>query len=103
MVDTESLVETLQEKARECRRQARRFDAAVAALLEPRETTGRPANPNRELLDAVKRSGLTYMQIGERVGVSYRYVSWVCRGRIERPELEQRIREVLAAHAECQT
>ena|ERR1700729_689684 len=96
MLETE-LIEALQKKARECRQQARRFDAAVAALTEPKKTQGRPVNPKRDLLDAIKRSGLQYKQIAEQVGCSYRYVSWIARGVKERPALEARIREVLAA------
>jgi hypothetical protein len=100
-METIDLIETLQRKARECRQQARRFDAAVSALLEPQKSQGRPVNPRRELFDAVKKSGLTYKEIASKVvpPVSYRYVSWVVRGTIERPTLEACIREVLAAHA----
>jgi hypothetical protein len=100
-METTELIEALQQKARESRQQARRFDAAAAALLEPQKTQGRPVNPKRELFDAVKKSGLTYKEIASKVvpPVSYRYISWVVRGTLERPALETCIREVLAAHA----
>jgi hypothetical protein len=98
-METTELREALQQKARECRQQARRFDAAAAALLEPQKSQGRPANAKRELYEAIKQSGLTYTQIAAEVGVSYRYVSWVARGLKERPALETRVRECLAAHA----
>jgi hypothetical protein len=97
---TAELVEMLRQKSRELRQSARRCDAAVAALLEPQKAQGRPTvNPKRELYEAVKQSGLTYAQIAAEVGVSYRYVSWVGRAKINSPELETRIREVLAVHA----
>jgi predicted RecB family nuclease len=99
VMDTPQLIAALQQKAREARQQARRFDAAAAALLEPQKPQGRPVNPKRELLDALKKSGLTYAQIAAKVGVSYRYVSWVARGIKERPAVEARIRAVLATHA----
>ena len=96
MVD-EELVESLRQKAREARQQARRFDAAVAALTVPQKEQGRPVNPKRDLLEAIKRSGLMYKTIAEQCGVSSRYISWVARGLMERPALEARIRAFLAA------
>ena len=100
MID-EELIESLQRKARECRQQARRFDAAVAALSAPQKEQGRPVNPKRDLLEAVKKSGLMYKEIAEQCGVSSRYISWVARGLMERPALETRIREVLAEHSQA--
>jgi transcriptional regulator with XRE-family HTH domain len=44
-----------------------------------------------------------YAQLAQKCGVSYRYVSWVIRGVKERPVLEARIREVLAAHTKDAT
>jgi hypothetical protein len=100
-MSTAELIEALQKKEREARQQARRFHAAAEALLEPQKSQGRPGNPKRDLFEAVKKSGLTYKEIACKVvpPVSYRYVSWVVRGNIERPVLEQGIREVVAAHA----
>jgi hypothetical protein len=97
---TAELVEMLRQKSRELRQSARRCDAAVAALLEPQKAQGRPVSPKRELYEAIKQSGRTYAQIAGEVGVSYRYISYVARGLKERPALEARIRECLAAHAE---
>ena len=98
-METTELVDTLRQKARECRQQARRFDAALTALLEPQKSQGRPINPKRELYEAIKQSGLTYAQIAQKCDCSYRYVSWVARGVKSRPVLEARIRECLASHA----
>lgn len=100
-METAELVEALRQKEREAKQQARRFHAAAEALLEPQKSQGRPANPKRDLFEAVKKSGLTYKEIASKVvpPVSYRYISWTVRGTIERPVLEQAIREVLAAHA----
>lgn len=98
MTETSELIEALQEAVRECRRKARSFDSAVKALLKPqRRTPGAPVNPKRDLLNAIKKSGLTYAQIASKVGCSYRYVSWVARGVLERPALEAKIRDVLCA------
>ena len=98
-METAELVEALRQKEREAKLQARRFHAAAAALLEPQKSQGRPVNPNRELYEAIKDSGLTYAQIAQKCDCSYRYVSWVARAKINRPKIEARIREVLAAHA----
>jgi hypothetical protein len=99
-METAELVEALGQKARESRRQSRSFDAAAAALLEPPKSCGRHVNPKRELYEAIKQSGLTYTQIAQKCGCSYRLVSWVARGLKERPALETHIREALTAHAE---
>jgi hypothetical protein len=102
-METTELVEALRQKARECRQQARRLVAAAELLLEEKKPPGRPVNPKRDLLEAFKRSGLMYAQLAQKCGVSYRYVSWVIRGVKERPVLEARIREVLAAHTKDAT
>lgn len=101
MIEAQELIKTLQQKARECRQQARRFDAAVAALQEEQKPVGRPVNPKRDLLDAIKRSGLLHKEIAAKCGCSYRYIGYVARGILERPILEARIREVLAAHSDA--
>lgn len=103
MRDTNEIVEELRQKAREHRQEARRLDAAIRVLLEPQKAQGRPVNPNRELFEAFKASGLQYKDLASKLGVGYKYVSWVVRGIDDKPKLEARIREVLTSHAEGKT
>lgn len=102
MIQTEELVGQLRQKAREHRQEARRCMAAVTALLQPQKRQGRPVNPNRALLEAFKRSGLTYQQVGSAVGISYRLASWIIRGTKHRPELAMRIFEALNSPAQSE-
>jgi hypothetical protein len=104
MTDTlKTIVEQLQQKAREHRQEARRCDAAVKVLLEPQRSQGRPVNPKRDLFEAFRKSGLTYKELALKLGVGYRYISWVVRGIDNKPELECRIREILSTHGKAQS
>jgi hypothetical protein len=98
IVTAEELAAQLRQQAREHRQEARRLDTAVKVLLEPQKTKGRPQTPNKDLYDAFKASGLQYKELAAKLGVGYRYVSWVVRGIDDKPKLEGRIREVLAPY-----
>lgn len=99
MKDVATIVEELRQQAREHRQEARRCDAAVRALLEPQKAQGRPVKANRDLMEAFRQSGLQYKDLSERLGIGYKYISWVIRGVNNNPKLERRIREVLASCA----
>ncbi|HEY1680222.1 MAG TPA: hypothetical protein VGF98_01080 [Candidatus Tumulicola sp.] len=94
----QALIEQLKAEARTKRREARQITEAIRALEEDARPQGRPVNPNRDLADAFKRGGLKYADLGKELGVSYRVVSWVIRGMMSRPDVERRLREILAPH-----